>query len=181
MKKSQINYKEIDSGIRDLVGLLNEIPFVATESSCEGHLRPSVFVFSKQPTSQRTAHGEKVFADSGYGFIDGGHIMLRCDRKNRHAKTFLNDLEELAKKYDFFSIYARQSRQARYYFLRTDTPATPEITANLVADIPFDVRKTKAKQICQVKLAEGQKRLKEFEKAWNDVREIAKKYIPSRK
>ena len=169
--------------MRDLVRLLNEIPFIATESSCEGHLRNSTFVFvpSKSPT-RRTAHGEKVFADKGYAFVDGGHIMFRCDKRYNHAKAFLSDLEGLAEKYDFFSIRVCPSKQARYYLLRTDIPVKPETIANfVVADIPFDAYKTKTKQFHQVKIAEGQNRRDEFEKCWRDVREITKKYIPNQK
>lgn len=182
MKKPPINYSQIDAGVRDLVRLLNEIPFVATESSCEGHLRYFGFVFSKQPTSMRTAHGEKIFADYGYVFVTGGHVLFRCDKRYIQARVFLSDLEELAKKYDFLNIEACSYKRTKCYSVSTYTPVKPEIIADLVdEDIPFDVRKTKAKQFWQVKLAEGQKRLEEFKKVRNDLEEIAGKYARSQK
>ena len=184
MKRPQINYFEIDAGIRDLVHLLNEIPFIATESSCEGHCRNSTFVVvpSKQST-RRTAHGEKVFADKGCAFVDGGHIMFRCDKRYNSAEAFLSDLEELAKKYDFFGIRVCPSMQARYYLVRTDDVLAPpgKMAKPEANDISFDIYKTKVKQFWQVKIADGQNRLNEFKKAWRDVEEITKKYIPSQK
>jgi len=62
MNKPDINYAKIDPGIRGLVRILNQIPFVATLDSCEGHLKAKIV----------DTRYDEIKPDKGHKFLYGG-------------------------------------------------------------------------------------------------------------
>lgn len=85
-----INYSEIDSGIRELVQKLNELPFVSTIGSCEGHLRNQAY---------------DVLPEAGHSFIFNGDLIFFADKTNPKTSTLKEKINQLIEKYPFVSIH----------------------------------------------------------------------------
>lgn len=120
-----MNYEEseIDPGIIKLVNLINKIPFIETDLSCEGHVEnPYARDFPITPDM------DEVFMRSGGllfyvdGKLDVSKTTIKIDYFNHPlAKKFLRRLEKLTKKYPFTELRLLNSYDARelkpeYYF-----------------------------------------------------------------
>jgi hypothetical protein len=120
-----MNYKksDIDSGIRNLVDLINKIPFVETDLSCEGHIENP---YSR--SSPITPDMNEVFIRSGGlsfyidGQLDVSKVPIKIDHFNHPlAKEFLRRLKKLTKKYPFtelrlLNMYDAEELKPSYYF-----------------------------------------------------------------
>ncbi|MDD4353643.1 MAG: hypothetical protein PHN56_04245 [Candidatus Nanoarchaeia archaeon] len=85
---------QIDNEIRELVAVLNCIPYVSTIESCSGHLEDKLNVYYKEKNIE-------VKSDKGMKFIKYGAMLFNTDSKYESCTKFLNEVEDLKKKYDF--------------------------------------------------------------------------------
>lgn len=163
-KKEKINYAEIDSDIRSLVRSLNEIPFVATLASCQGHLKDKGLC--------------DVVADEGHKFLYAGDIIFSVDESHTLSKGFLDEIGGLKANYDFVDL-------EWHYCNQEDCPMEGTYFLNLgFSDLtlaeqvsPTDNIETQIKKKTQVETDIGLKRINAYRRVWNDIQRIAEKYI----
>src|SRR3989344_1676447 len=206
MQKVEIDYSEIDEGIRDLIYNLNQLSFLNTFYSCEGHLldrwpNPNskygskhsvelVFPKMKFPTTPITpapinkmVEIPTVFPDQGHKFIANGSLVFHVQLEEPLARLFLHDLLGLESDYSFMVSYRRL--QAVYVgydpkgnrgIILNAFDLTPGKVDNFLAIQSLPLEE-QVKISHQVKLEEGEKRILEFKRAWHDLLLIAKGYI----
>jgi len=155
----EIDYSKIDEGVRDLVHILNDIPFVETVASCEGHLRFDCGFPGIHP-------------DKGCGFLYDGNMLFNMDESHPESKDFIKDVKRLENKYCFVD-FASPDDDIDYYTLFVDqSDLTQEDTIN-----DNDSFKTMIRKRHQVPIEVGEKRVKDYKQVWSDFIEIAKKYV----
>ena len=159
------DYEEIDAGIRELVAALNEIPFVSTQASCEGHL------------TDRPGYGG-ICPDKGHKFMYSGDMIFKVDLKQPDSKNFLSEVKQLERKYNFVEL--------RQHYCGDETCC---IRGSHVLNLDCcdlthprtikddDSLEVMIKKRHQVEDSAGLQRMKDFQSAWKDFLEIAKKYI----
>src|SRR3989344_1478188 len=166
MEKPKINYQEIDAGIRDLVRLLNEVPFLATESSCEGHLKYNI---------------GPAYAYPGHAFIDSGHIMFWLDNSYTSTELFLHDLTHLVKQYDFLDLREHHCYKGKDCSIdgikHLDLGHLDLTHVDTIKD--SDTLETMIKKRRQVPEHVGEKRIAEYAQVWHELAEIARRYAPN--
>ena len=165
MKKEQIDYSQIDVGIRDLVSILNGIPFIQTQSSCEGHLRDD-------------SGWTGILPDGGHKFLYGGDMIFRVDRRYKLAREFLREVKNLHTNYSFVELNEHHCNNSgcnmggsKILDLDYSDLTHPELI-NGKDDLEQMVKKR-----YQVPTAVGEKRLAEYKQVWSDFLVIAKKYV----
>lgn len=167
MEKPQIDYEKVDAGVRDLVRKLNELPFVATISSCEGHLKeragwPNIRI---------------VEPDKSYIFIRAGTLVFKIDKQHKEAQKFLEDIANLREKYPFIKLERLgRSNEIAYYLGYSDLPSSFQIKDEpSIDDITFvDFVLKKEFQVDEIA---GRKRIEDYKKVWADLQAIVDKYL----
>jgi hypothetical protein len=155
----EVDYSKIDEGVRDLVHILNDIPFVETVASCEGHLRFDCGF-------------PGIYPDKGCGFLYDGSMLFNMDESHPESKNFIKDVKNLENKYCFVD-FAGPDGDVDCYSLFVDPS---DLTQEKMINDNDSFRKTICKQY-QVPIAVGEKRVKEYKQVWSDFLEIAKKYV----
>lgn len=165
MKREQIDYSEIDSGIRDLVSILNEIPFVRTQSSCEGHLRDY-------------SGWTNIHPDQSHKFLNSGTMIFRVDRRYKLANELIREIRELESKYPFVELTKHHC----------DEPGC-SIEGSQVLDLDYsdlthpelingkDDLEQMVKKRHQVQTEVGERRVAEYKQVWSDFLVMAKRYV----
>ncbi|MBI1969726.1 hypothetical protein HYS48_03440 [Candidatus Woesearchaeota archaeon] len=165
MDKQSINYGEIDEGIRDLVQKLNDIPFVATQSSCEGHIRPSM---------------ADIFPDEGHALLDGGHIIFRVDRRYKGGRHFLEEMARLPETYPFVALHVHHCKE---FPCEIEGSHSISLGCEDLTDseaFQGDTLEAHIKRRFQVPTQQGYQRLQEFRGVWANVLTIAERYVRNR-
>lgn len=199
MKKVEIDYSEIDEGMRDLIYNLNQLPFLATFYSCEGHLldrwpnqnakfgfKHSVELLVPKSTPSPVKNKDKIpiiFPDSGYKFIESGYLLFNLEIEEPRARLFLHDLLGLECDHPFLI----STRRLRAVYVGYDPKGNRELFLNAFDLTPVKVDfigsleglslEEKVKATHHVKPEEGEKRILEFKKVWRDLLSIAKGYL----
>jgi hypothetical protein len=168
MKRIQIDYCNIDPGIKDLVSILNEIPFIQTQGSGEGHL-------SNDSDWPGVLPG--VLPDKGYKFLHDGELIFRVDRRYRLAREFLREVERLPTYYSFVVFTEHHCGNSKCIIegskvLRFDNT---DLTHPELIDEKDDYGQ-RIKKRFQVPTVVGEKRLAEYKQVWSDFHVIDKKY-----
>jgi len=166
-KKLSVGGYHVDAGIRDLVSILNAIPFVETESSCEGHLR-----------DVKGMGCLTVFPDKDHKFLDSGDLIFRVDRRYKLTKEFLIDLKNLRNKYPFVNLSEHHcdTYKCRIEGFQSLYLDFADLT-NQELCTKTDDFELQTKQLFQVPTEVGEKRIAEFKQAWSDCLAIAIKYF----
>jgi len=92
MEKQDINYAEIEEGMRDLIGALSQVSFVDTLSSRFGRMEHYFGTAKTEP-------------DEGHLFLWPGYLTYKVDQEHEQAQSFLNDLSGLIGKYPYTRSY----------------------------------------------------------------------------
>jgi len=153
------NESEIDAGIRDLVNLINKIPFVKTNSSCEGHVE-NPYAREAPITPDMD---EVLIRSGGLSFYVDGQLdvselpKITIDHFNHPlAEEFLSRLEKLTKKYPFTELrllnaYNSKEPKPDYYFRIWNDGRAP--------------------------YAVGMERKKQMGEVWTDVEKLCRDFI----
>ena len=163
MKRERINYAEIDIGVQDLVRGMNRIPFVATQSSCEGHLLYS------------SRYG--LVPDEGCAFLTSGHVIFRLDRRYGAYRRFLEEVGSLTRKYSFVDL-------SEHNCGKQGCQTEGSITLNLYHHdltqpepiVSTDNFETMFKKRWQVTIGAGSKRVEQFREVWSDLLGVVQRY-----
>jgi|SRR3989344_388754 len=164
MKKPLIDYVEVDPDIRDLVYAMNELPFVATQSSCQGHLADS-------------STGYDILPDEGHKFMKGGSLIFRVDHRYGKSRPFLANVKGLEEKYHFVSLHQHELTDPAVirgvYVLDLDCSDLTQAYLIDAENDPFDIL---YKKRCQVPTDMGRRRLEEFGRVWPDLATVVEGY-----
>ncbi|MBR9704029.1 hypothetical protein GOV12_01350 [Candidatus Pacearchaeota archaeon] len=165
MDNLDINYQEIDEGIRDLVCTLNQIQYVTTQTSCEGHLRDD---------SGRT----EFFPDQGHKFLYRGDMIFKVDVQHPNAQQFLSDVQQLKRRYFFVELYEHHCGDEDcsiegYQVLNLGycDLIRPKTINN------YDILEVIVKKKHQVKTSVGMHRIRDYQRVWTDFLAIAERYV----
>ena len=159
--KMEIDYSDIDDGIKDLVRTLNDIPFVETINSCEGHLR-TVFPY------------EQIYPDKGDIFLTQGCMLFTIDEEHSKAQDLIDDLNSLADKYAFtkFNPNNPEEDEEKNFFFYMDGH-----DLRTYEERPDrGVVENHMRSLYQVPKEAGEKRKQEYDAVWDEFLEIAKDY-----
>lgn len=164
MNKPNIDYREIDKGIRELVFTLNKIPYIATQSSCEGHLKDYSM--------------ESFFPDKGHKFLYGGDIIFKIDKKNPKSAEFLRDVQKLKDKHSFFDLKEHHcgDKNCGMEGSQIISLTNEDLISSQIIDDKNNLE-TIVKKMHQVKTSAGKQRLSHYQEIWDDFLEIAEKYL----
>lgn len=165
MKKEPINYSAIDPGIRDLVSILNEIPFVRTQESCEGHLRDNL-------------EFECVYPDQGHKFLSGGAVIMKVDRRYKLAGEFLKEIKHLESRYSFVELSEHHCNDpgcAIENSFTLDLDYT-DLTHPELIDVKGSFEQVVKKRY-QVATKVGERRVAKYKQVWSEFFAIAQKYV----
>lgn len=164
MTKSRINYGKIDYNVRTLVRRLNEIPFIATQSICEGHLRDD-------------SGWTGFLPDDGHKFLYGGDVIFSVDKNHERARRFLTDVKDLETRYGFVDLHVHHCRSDGC-----------SIEGSRVLDLDYsdlthsetilegDTLEVMIKKRHQVAIPVGEQRIREYGLVWSDLLNIANRY-----
>ncbi len=165
MDPREMDYGMIEPGIRELVKQMNEVPFVETVSSCEGHL------------------GDKIFKDAspdpGFTFISGGHIAFDLKPGHPDSDKFMREIGELAGSRSFSSLKDVEFGMETLHVVGFDTSPTGGHVSNLVRKQmieDMDSNEVRLRKSLQVERVAAAERKEEYQKFWAEMSGIAKKY-----
>jgi len=160
-----IDYNLIEPGIRDLVRQMNEVPFVDTVSSCEGHVGDTIF--------------KGASPDPGFTFINGGHIAFDANPSHVGSEGFMREVGELAKSRSFSSFKDVEVGKERLHVVGFDTsPAGGHVSdlvrKQLIEDL--DSNEVRLRKSLQVERSAAMQRKEEYQQFWAEMETIARKY-----
>jgi len=163
----------IDLGIKDLVYALNSIPFVSTQESCEGHLN-----------ARESIDGVVVIADEGFGLLSSGFLEFSFDEEHERAHYLVHDMTQIEFNHPIVSFRQLRIRGNKptllSYRLCLATRDLPHQRFHPPMALPEDRNQRKAliaKLKYQVPLAEGEKRIAEYQQVWADLLRNAVSYL----
>lgn len=167
MQKPYVDYEDIDEGIRDIIRILNAVPFLSTIGSCEGHLRDYV------------CHKDEPWKpERGYLFLVPGDVGFWIDEGHPKSGDFLEDLERMLQKYPVASLKIHNcdeqdcSIKGSYFLKFTWLDLTSDKESSDNDPLEATMRKN-----FQVKIEDGERRLAEYRQVWKELSEIAAKYV----
>lgn len=161
----RINYREIDSGIRGLIENLNKLPFISTDSSCEGHLLKH-FVYPK------------LFPKQNHSFIKGGSLIYFIDEKHSQASIFTKMVEEIVDKYSFihFGVHDCGEKDCTIEGAQTIRLDHTDLTNAELIDKDDSVETIMRKRF-ETPTRIGQQRIKHFQHFWRELNDLVKSFL----
>ena len=163
MEPSGIDYSLIEPGVRSLVRQMNEVPFVETVSSCEGHVGSDIF--------------KGATPDEGHTFITGGHMAFDVLPGSVRTEGFLGEVSELANKTGFSSFREVGFGKESVYMVNFDTTHVGGHVSDLVSQRKIeesDSDEVRLRKSFQVKIEAANERKERYIEFWGEMEKIAK-------
>ncbi|MBI4894585.1 MAG: hypothetical protein HY833_02530 [Candidatus Aenigmarchaeota archaeon] len=164
MEPGRMDYSLIEPGVRELVRQLNEISFVETVSSCEGHVGDTIF--------------KGATPDPGFTFINGGHMAFDILPSPRSEK-FLGEVSELARSRGFSSFKEVGFGGESVYMVNFDTTHVGGHVSDLAGKEKIedsDDNEERVRKSFQVETKAAGVRKGEYQDFWRELGKIARKY-----
>jgi len=170
MEPSGIDYSLIEPGVRSLVREMNNIPFIETVSSCEGHVGQDIFKDARP--------------DEGHTFITGGHVAFDVLPGSLKAEGFLGEVSDLSNRAGFSSFKEVGFGKESVFMVNFDTTHVGGHVSDLVSERKIeesDSDEVRLRKSFQVEAKAARERKEKYVEFWGEMEKIARKYSAGEK
>ncbi len=162
-----LGINDVSPGIRRLILLINEIPFVETLSSWEGGVE-----FHRRT---RERYGARILSRerNGIWVFKNGYVTFQTDNRNPSHIQFIDSVGELASRYPFSTLRQQEPLRKEDYAPR-GRPYGFKFPLGIGLEHRFELH---GEDIAYGDLVVARKRKEEFDEIWRNFEELCRGFI----